>query len=178
MAAAVDEERRRPRHLAGVGIGDVLGDAPRVHAAAQLVAKARHVEPELLGVADEVLDVERVLVGEQQVVHLPEAALRRGRLRGLGGQLGVRVHVGERQVAEHEAHVLAEVVEQLAHDRLGLPAVRALEVAVLDERDRRVVGAADVVALRVDGRGQVDDVLGAADELARTAGARTASAGR
>ena len=70
---------------------------------------------------------------EQQVVHLPERALRGGRLGGLGGELGVRVDVGERQVAPDVADV-AEVGEQLADDRLGPAAVGALEVAVLDER--------------------------------------------
>ena len=48
----------------------------------------------------------------------------------------------------------------------GLAAVRALEVAVLDERDRRVDRAADVVALRVDVVGEVDDRVGGGAELA------------
>ena len=33
VAAAVDEERRRPRHLAGVRVGDVLCHRPRMHTA-------------------------------------------------------------------------------------------------------------------------------------------------
>ena len=70
-------------------------------------------------------------------MHLPERALVGGGLRRLGGELGVRVDVGQRQVPPDVADV-AEVAEELADDRLGLPAVRALEVAVLDERDRRV----------------------------------------
>ena len=65
------------------------------------------------------------------------------------------MHVVQRQVPPHVAN-LAEVAQQLAHDGLGLPAVGALEVAVLDERDRRFERAADVVALGidVDGRGR------------------------
>ena len=84
-------------------------------------------------------------------MHLPERALLGRRLGRLGGELGVRVDVGQRQVPPDVADV-AEVGEQLAHDGLGLAAVRALEVAVLDERHRRVGGAADVVALRIDRR--------------------------
>ena len=57
----------------------------------------------------------------------------------------------QRQVPPDVADV-AEVGEQLAHDRLGLPAVGALEVAVLDHGDRGVGRAADVVAVRVDRR--------------------------
>ena len=75
---------------------------------------------------------ERVLVVEQQVVHLPERSLLGGRLGRLGRELRARVDVGQRQVAPDVADV-AEVGEQLADDRLGPAAVRALEVAVLDD---------------------------------------------
>ena len=108
------------------------------------------------------------------VVHLPEGALLGRRLGGLGRQLRVRVHVGERQVAPHVAQVVAEVGEQLADDRLGLAAVGALEVAVLDQRDRGVRRAADVVAGRGRPARQVDQRLGRADQL-RGRGARRAA---
>ena len=54
-------------------------------ACSQVFGEALDVEPELLGVGDQVARAERVLVGEQEVVHLPEAPLvgrRLGRLRG------------------------------------------------------------------------------------------------
>ena len=57
------------------------------------------------------------------------------------------------------------------------PQYGTLEVAVLDERDGRVVGTADVVALRIDVLGEVEDVLGGADDLA-CADARREPAGR
>src|SRR5215831_2783805 len=47
-------------------------------------------------VADQVFGGQRVLVGEQLVVHRPEFALAGCGLGGLGGELGLRVHVGER----------------------------------------------------------------------------------
>ena len=85
---------------------------------------------------------------EQQVVHLPEGALRGGRLRGLGGELRARVDVDSGR-CRHTYRMFA-VGEQLPHDRLGLAAVGALEVAELDHRDRGGGGAADVVAGGVD----------------------------
>ena len=39
----------------------------------EVVGEALDVEPELAGVRDEVLVLQLVLVGEQEVVHLPEA---------------------------------------------------------------------------------------------------------
>ena len=65
-------------------------------------------------------------------MHLPERALVGGRLGRPGGELRVRVDVVQRQVPPDVADV-AEVAQQLAHDRLGLPAVGTLEVAVLDD---------------------------------------------
>ena len=104
-------------------------------------------------------------MGEHRVVHLPELALARGGLRRFGGQLRVPVHVVERQVPPHIANVVAKGREQLADDRLSLAAVRALEIAVLDECHRRVIGAADVVALRVHVAGEVEDVFGRGPDL-------------
>ena len=127
------------------------------------VGEAVDVEAELLGVADQVVRAKRVLVLEQEVVHLPERALVGGRLGGLGGELGVRVDVVERQVPPDVADV-AEVAQELADDRLRLAAVGALEVAVLDDRDRRVERPADVVALRIDVDVEVDERLGGAEQ--------------
>ena len=95
---------------------------------------------------------------EQQVVHLPERPLGGGRLDGLGGELRVRVDVGEGQVTPDVADV-AEVGEQLAQDRLGPAAVRALEVPVLDDRHRRLDRPANVIAIGVDRHGQVGERL-------------------
>ena len=67
--------------------------------------EAVDVEAEVGGVADEVAGREVVLVREQQVVHLPEPALRRRRLGSLGGELRGRVHVGQRQVPPDEPQV-------------------------------------------------------------------------
>ena len=57
------------------------------------------------------------------------------------------MHVVQREMPEHVAHVVAEASEATSRtDRLGPPAVRALEVAVLDERDRCLRRTANVVA--------------------------------
>ena len=77
-------------------------------------------------------------------MHLPEAGLQRGRLRGGGRRERVRVDLGEREVPEGEAHRAA----QLPLDALDLavrhPRIRALVVAVLEDH-AAVGGATDVV---------------------------------
>ena len=96
-------------------------------------------------------------------MHLPELALCGCGLSGLGRELGMRMHVGERQMPPDVPQVTV-ACEELADHRLGLAAVRALEVAVLDERDRRLGRAAHVVQLGIDRHSQINDRLGAAEQ--------------
>src|SRR5881392_1337158 len=57
----------------------------------QLALEARGVEPQLPGVLDQVLVLERELALEQAIVHLPELPLRAGRLGRFGGVLRVQM---------------------------------------------------------------------------------------
>src|SRR3954453_23796749 len=63
MALAVDEEAGRAGYAARVGAGHVLRDAVRVHLADHRVAEALEIEPQLLGVASEVIGSQLGLVG-------------------------------------------------------------------------------------------------------------------
>jgi hypothetical protein len=89
----------------------------------------------------------------QRVVHRPEGALGGGGLGRLGGALGVRMELRDRQVAERVAQAVAEPVAHPPDDRLRGGAVRALEVAVHDELERRLGEAVDVV-LVAEGRSE------------------------
>ena len=95
------------------------------------------------------------LVAEQRVVHRPELALRRRDFGSEGRLERTRMHFFERKVAPHETHPAAEALEEELYRRRRLLAVRAFEVAVLDERDRGVRGT-EVVVLRVDRDGELE----------------------
>ncbi|GAA3712669.1 hypothetical protein GCM10023082_08040 [Streptomyces tremellae] len=164
VAAAVDEEGGRAGDAAEVGGLDVLRDACGARVAPHVAVEALQVEAEPLGVPAQVGDAQPALVVEEQVVHGPERALLGGRLRGLGGDLGPRVDVGERQVPPHVADVVAEVGEQGADGGLRAPAVGAFEVAVLDDGDGGVVRPAHLVASGVDGHREVDQGFRAAEQ--------------
>jgi hypothetical protein len=60
-------------------------------------------------------------------------------------------------LAEHEGQAVADGGGEVLEDSLGSQAVGALEVAVLDQDERRIDGAADVVDLRIDWVGEVLD---------------------
>ena len=152
MAAAHNQRIARGRELTDEEVAEEATVAPEI-------------EPELVGEATDPLWREIVLVGEERVIHRPEGALRIRRLDRLGGQLRAAVHVVERQVAPDVAHV-ADLGEQLADAALRPTAVRALEVAVLDERHRRVRGPANVVPPGIDGSSEIDDRLRRPDQRA------------
>jgi hypothetical protein len=90
-------------------------------------------------------------------VHLPELALRGGDLRGLGGGLGVAKQMAPRVRAKHEPHV-RHPRQQLLDVPVGVPAERAGEVPVFDQRDIRLRRTADVIA-RADGLGEEGRML-------------------
>jgi hypothetical protein len=78
------------------------------------------VEPELERVVVQVLILERLLAVEEQIVHLPESTLERGRLGGCCGSGRVGMNLGQREVTKREANAIA----RLLLDALDL-AVRA-----------------------------------------------------
>ena len=73
--SANSEHRRRRDHAGADPRAEVALDAVAHRVAAAVGVKALEVEPELLGPAPQVRVLEPRLVGEQRVVHLPEAAL-------------------------------------------------------------------------------------------------------
>src|SRR5688572_6728461 len=155
---AVHEEARRAAYAAALAALEMLEHALPIDLVVELRGEEGHVEPELIGVTQEMLAVEVSLMLEQLRVHLPELALRPRALGGLGGGERMRMHVDEREVTIREAHLLLEAVQDYLDGRGGLLAVRALEVAVLDEDDGRVLGTEQVIGV-IDGFGEIDTVL-------------------
>jgi hypothetical protein len=98
----------------------------------------------------EIVILERILVLEQCVVHLPEPSLRTRCLCGFGSVLRVRMRLRERKMTEHESEAIVHHSPHILDDWMRTPAMRALEIAVLDERHRRCPRS-DGVILFADG---------------------------
>ena len=62
---------------------------PGARALTQVPFEALAVEAESRGVGDEIARLQCILIGEQEIVHLPEGALRGRGFGGFGGHLGV-----------------------------------------------------------------------------------------
>src|SRR5262249_60139870 len=71
---------------------------------------------------------------DQRLGQAPDRARRRGGLGGGGGGEGVRGDAGQREMAEREPHVPAELLFDLLDRVEGLPRVWALVVAVLEDQ--------------------------------------------
>ncbi len=131
----------RAAHVALRAALHVLAHALQVDLVVHLRDEARHVQLQALRILAQVGHLEMTLVFEQQVVHLPELALSAGRFGGLRGVHGMRMRRLDREVAEDEADATAEPLEHELDRGRGLFAGGALEVAVLDDGDGRMLGA-------------------------------------
>src|SRR5436853_6306577 len=100
MGPSVDEQGRG-RHHAGANAGfEVAAHALDDGVGTAVGLEARQVQAEPAGALPEVRLVEASLVAVECVVHLPEAALPRGRLRGARAGPGPRVLGAHGKVAE------------------------------------------------------------------------------
>jgi hypothetical protein len=124
---------------------DVLGE---------LAAEPGEVQAESLGVRQEIGGGELLLVLEQHLVHRPALALGARRLGGLGGRLGMRMHGGQGEVAEHEPEPVSRAGLDRVENSVRGAAVGALVFAILQQRDRGVHRAPDVIPGRRDRQGQ------------------------
>src|SRR3954471_12701820 len=96
-------------------------------------------------------------------MHRPERVLDGGGLGCLGSELSLGMDIVQWQVTPDVADV-TEVAQELSDDRLGLSAVGAFEVAVLDDRDGCFDRPADMVAFRIDLDVEVDERLVGAEQ--------------
>ena len=110
-----------------------------------------------LGVGDDALRItherlafEVLLVFEQRIVHLPKLPLGSSGFSGLGRAFGERVCFAQRKISEHEAEMRAKSSLNRLHDRIRLPTIRALVVAVFDERDASAGVALNVITITDD----------------------------
>jgi hypothetical protein len=113
----------------------------------QLAPETRDVEPDALGVRDEVGEIVLVGVSIELAVHVPEFALGRRSLGSFGGLLGEAIARAARHVPVDEAQAAPKAIAHGLYGRIGSDTERALEVCVFDERDRGVVGPIHMIVI-------------------------------
>ena len=112
----------------------VLADYVKILMTLQFLCETNHVEAEPPRVAVKVGQLEMMLILEDEIVHLPELSLSRRALCRFGGKESVWMRVLEREMAVCETNPVRKTLQQQLYGGRGLPAGRALEIAVLDDR--------------------------------------------
>ena len=87
----------------------VLLHALQINMVIQFVIETRQVQTQLASVLKQMLVFQMMLMRNKQFIHRPEPALRRCRFSRLSGQLSVRVHLPQREVAKNKAHLRAKM---------------------------------------------------------------------
>jgi hypothetical protein len=109
MPATIDEERRCGVQVHQLGIQPVILNAIKDFCGSEILGEPVEIQTELLGISDQIGLLQFLLVGEHHPKHLKEPALPRCRLRGLRGDLGMRVQLTKWQVPPDPANVVTEV---------------------------------------------------------------------
>jgi len=144
-AVPVDVKLRRGVHPVPDAFLDIALYPVRVRPVDDLIAEPLSLQSDPRGVADQGLEIELRRGPQQELVHLPEFALRGARLRGFRSLLRVRVKLRNGKVPEDEPDQAGEPLQQPVHVACRAPAVRAFIVAVLDDGHGRVCRAENVV---------------------------------
>jgi hypothetical protein len=109
--------------------------------------KASYVQAQAFGMKLEVIVLELMLTLEENVVHLPEPSLGSRRLGCLGRPLREWMHVVTREVAKDEANLPRYLFQEFLDGVVGAAAIRAFELAILDERYASIRITSDVVCI-------------------------------
>src|SRR5439155_12747276 len=111
---SVDEQRRRSAYLPRRDPAlDIAVNALENAGACPIAVEHTNVELELGGVSPKVVIRERVLVVKEQLVHVPEPALKRSGLGGGRCGEGVWVDLGQREMPEGKPQAVGPTLQPL-----------------------------------------------------------------
>src|SRR5260370_41823260 len=94
-----------------------------------------------MGQLPEHLLAERILVLEDQVMHVPELAMVGGKLSRFGGGLCVWMYFSQREVSKDKPQLFSTLLLERFDDRVCMSAVRTFVVAIFDQSNRGIGGS-------------------------------------
>src|SRR5687767_911644 len=141
----VKKERRCTGDSAPPPRHHIVHHPRQMRSTVQVFFEASQIQLRGICVTVQIIPLQRVLMLEQRVMHRPELALAGRGLGSLGGLLGEWMLVDEREMPEDEAHLTFQSGTQVLEHRKRTPAVGAFKIAVRNDRDRRRVGADDMI---------------------------------
>src|SRR6185295_1814436 len=103
----------------------------------QIMGKSLDIKFDTPGIARKIVILQRLLMCEQLVVHLPEFPLRAGCLRSFSGAQRMRMSLHDGKVPKDKAQIVAQQFLNFLDYRISTTAINAFEVAILEQSYRR-----------------------------------------
>src|SRR5260370_10591040 len=98
-----------------------------------------------MGQLPEHLLAERILVLEDQVMHVPELAMVGGKLSRFGGGLCVWMYFSQREVSKDKPQLFSTLLLERFDNRVCISALRTFVVAIFDQSNRGIAGTFSAV---------------------------------
>jgi hypothetical protein len=133
---AIHKKRGCGSHAKQFAEANLFLDSLKVDVVSELVLEPGQLQSHFLCDPEEILLVQMLPAREQSMVIWPKLMLPPCCLGGLGSQFRVLVDLSQRKMSIHKAEPIPVVREQALYHGARLHALRALEIAELDERDR------------------------------------------
>jgi len=111
-----------------------------------LIDEALSIKTETRRISREAFIIKGILVLKEKVVHLPKMALGAGGFGGLGGVLGMGMHIRQREIAKSKAETIAQMLLNGPHDGMRFAAIRTLVIAIFYHSQRRINRPLDMIA--------------------------------
>jgi len=103
-----------------------------------VLLETRYIHSNFARPCDQLLHRDDARVREHLVVQRPELSLRVGGERGFGSKNRLRMRFVQRELLEHQPHIIREQREYIVSLLRGDTAVRTLEIGELDDRHTRI----------------------------------------
>src|SRR5688572_21057858 len=131
MPPSINKEGRRPADSTAHPTGEIVADPLPERSAVQSTPQVCSRKFQGLGIPDQGLRSEVVLVFKEQAMHFPEFSVSCSKLRGLCRSFGMGVSMGQREVAECKAKIFPEMFLNVFNDGIGLSAVHTFKITIL-----------------------------------------------
>ena len=147
MPHTVDEESRSAIHPAAYAAHEIAAHFISVLARLKGIPHDNLGKSELCADQENCRNAQTTLVFKKGFVHIPKQSRCAGDLGAFGGDLGVRVYLGQGEMTENKPHASTKRQLDMIDDGACRRAMWAFIIAVFNKRDWRVRGSSDVIIL-------------------------------
>src|SRR5258708_21076053 len=136
MAPTIDEEGGCSTEAVVPAALRVLAHSMGIDMQRQLSLEAFYIQIQRFGILDQVILIEHRLVFEEQIMHVPEFALRCRSFCSFCSMPGMRMNTGEGKMTVDKPQLLTEEFLKLFHDGVGCSTIWTFVISIFHEGNR------------------------------------------